>query len=299
MCACISPADVHLSETLSTLRCVVSAAAQRAVGRRRRQVRGPLPCSDRRAPPCGPCCLGADWAALLMPATRTKSCPPGGRLCRYASRARSITNTPMVNSAQRRAETGALRQENEILREQLAAMQYQVGGRGSVHLRLCRDLASTGGPSRGVVSAAPSPCDRELASPCLDKPRGPSRPRLDAPQVERLEQLAAAAGAPRASAAREAAELSEELAAAQTELEAERTAGALQEARLCALASQLVGLGGWGRDPLLTAVSASQRGRQAMCSTAVELEICLSHWATLFPPKNWRRFFLSRTGQSH
>jgi hypothetical protein len=50
--------------------------------------------------------------------------PPAPRS--YASRARAITNTPTVNSAHRRAELGALRKENDGLREQLAAMQMQV-----------------------------------------------------------------------------------------------------------------------------------------------------------------------------
>jgi hypothetical protein len=65
MVACISPADLHLSETISTLR--------------------------------------------------------------YAARARTITNTPMVNSARRRAEVAALRLENEALRDQIRMMQDQVG----------------------------------------------------------------------------------------------------------------------------------------------------------------------------
>jgi hypothetical protein len=65
MVACISPADLHLSETISTLR--------------------------------------------------------------YASRARTITNTLVVHRDRKRAELGALRQENEGLREQIRVMQDQVG----------------------------------------------------------------------------------------------------------------------------------------------------------------------------
>ncbi|KAI8477310.1 MAG: hypothetical protein J3K34DRAFT_515962 [Monoraphidium minutum] len=45
---------------------------------------------------------------------------------RYASRARTITNTPVVNSARRRAEVASLRRENDGLRCRLAEMQTQM-----------------------------------------------------------------------------------------------------------------------------------------------------------------------------
>ncbi|GBF91568.1 kinesin [Raphidocelis subcapitata] len=109
MVACVSPADLHLAETLSTLR--------------------------------------------------------------YATRARAITNTPMVNSARKKAELGALRTENETL------LQDQI------------DQITISPPSEAGAEAA--------------------------------------------------ADLAEALSSARAELEAERAAGALQEARLTQLATQL------------------------------------------------------------
>jgi len=56
----------------------------------------------------------------------THPCHGGPR--RYATRARAIKNRPTVNSDRRAAELSVLRNENEGLREQIKALQYQVTG---------------------------------------------------------------------------------------------------------------------------------------------------------------------------
>lgn len=139
MCACVSPADVHLSETVSTLRCEAAARAcmrlsprcwvARAETRAAHAARGgptnPASCHARNK-------ARSSRAALLdclhgAPPDHTafQRLPPPTTTTRYACRARSITNTPVVNSARSR-EVGALRQENEALRDQIRALQEQV-----------------------------------------------------------------------------------------------------------------------------------------------------------------------------
>lgn len=92
-----------------------------------------LPAGDPHAP------LAGAWPPLSLPFSRRPR-PSRARYPRYATRACAITNTPVVNGARRKAELGALRQENEALREQLRTMQARVRKRSPDHARAIQIL---------------------------------------------------------------------------------------------------------------------------------------------------------------